>query len=397
MLSVMAMGSGSLFRPLVVLAICMALYHKNIRMFFRQAIFNISIKWALWMFVISTLLTMTIIRNDAYPASATIVSLFVDVIFTIMFYAMVRANGPSFLRTTMNYIILACIILGVYTLFETITESNPYAEYMINNGYFVSDTIITSLRYGMKRSQGLFSMHTSNAGVCLLLFFVMASVLYYSSYFKLRRKRIISIIGIICMIAGVITSGARSGMVGLCVLFLMFLNKKLLSFKILFPAIAIVCLSFFFYSDIIYEIYYSIVDSNNYVGSSTDMRDGQFTIAFSYWLHNFLLGNGNGITGVLAARIPELWGAESIWMPAMIDRGLLGVLSLVMFFIGSIKYVMKKCPNKLLIFYVISIFVLFSMTSVPSVSLFFTFIYLDLANNVIKQYPLNMHNKYKQK
>ena len=97
------------------------------------------------------------------------------------------------------------------------------------------------------------------------------------------------------------------------------------------------------------SIYDSIfVDSAELGGSSSDMREGQWDIAFFYMAQDFWVGNGIGFTGNLLAQggVAGLFGAEGMWLPIMMDTGMLGVIGvLISFIIGLMSILYRKKYN----------------------------------------------------
>lgn len=58
-------------------------------------------------------------------------------------------------------------IIAFYTLFEAIIKSNPYIQLMNSMDIYTQHFYITEIRFGLKRCQALFSMHTTLGAVAL--------------------------------------------------------------------------------------------------------------------------------------------------------------------------------------------------------------------------------------
>ena len=98
------------------------------------------------------------------------------------------------------------------------------------------------------------------------------------------------------------------------------------------------------------SVYDSIfVDSTELGGSSSDMREGQWNIAFFYMAQDFWTGNGIYFTGNLLNSGGEegLFGAEGMWLPVMMDRGMIGVICTLSAFIIGLIYILKRKQYKL--------------------------------------------------
>lgn len=100
----------------------------------------------------------------------------------------------------------------------------------------------------------------------------------------------------------------------------------------------------FFALPYINQIVDSILYSNDVaLGSSRDMRQTQWDIALFYMSKSLVLGNGVGFTGSqLIGNEEGLYGAEGMWLPIMMDRGILGVVSVLSAYVITIIVLIKK-------------------------------------------------------
>ena len=80
------------------------------------------------------------------------------------------------------------------------------------------------------------------------------------------------------------------------------------------------------------------------------MREGQWDIAYQFMSQDFWLGNGVHFTGEMLNSGGEagLFGAEGMWLPIMMDRGMLGVICTLSSFILGLFYILRWKHYKML-------------------------------------------------
>lgn len=280
----------------------------------------------------------------------------------MIFYMVFQRNKEVLSKFYIKVSIVFASSFVVLTIIEMITSNNPYIDFVTNIGAYRVDTYIDEMRYGFKRCQSVFSMHTTLGGTALLTCFPIA----WNYYVVDKSENLIKVIfWIVCAFLCAYASGARSTMVGCAIATIAFLKKSYLSPKylvILLVFIALVCMNL---STNINEVYDSLVNSDNVGGSDTDMRLEQLNISLKFLNQNFILGNGIYAWTEIAQRT-NLYGAESIWFGLMIDRGILGIISLVLFNVELFVYILKKKMFRLF-FYVLAFLVTSSMSSLPNI------------------------------
>lgn len=280
----------------------------------------------------------------------------------MIFYMVFQRNKEVLSKFYIKVSIVFASSFVVLTIIEMITSNNPYIDFVTNIGAYRVDTYINEMRYGFKRCQSVFSMHTTLGGTALLTCFPIA----WNYYVVDKSENLIKVIfWIVCAFLCAYASGARSTMVGCAIASIAFLKKSYLSPKylvILLVFIALVCMNL---STNINEVYDSLVNSDNVGGSDTDMRLEQLNISLKFLNQNFILGNGIYAWTEIAQRT-NLYGAESIWFGLMIDRGILGIISLVLFNVELLVYILKKKMFRLF-FYVLAFLVTSSMSSLPNI------------------------------
>lgn len=98
-----------------------------------------------------------------------------------------------------------------------------------------------------------------------------------------------------------------------------------------------------FLSSYFISIYDSIFVDTEIGGSSSDMREGQWEIAFYYMMNDFWVGNGFTFTSSLLNNDEAgLFGAEGMWLPIIMDRGMIGVISVALAFIIGLSEIIKR-------------------------------------------------------
>lgn len=120
-------------------------------------------------------------------------------------------------KYALKVVIVMAAVLSINGLIETLTHYNIILNLAITTGLYPSDTlIITEIRYGLKRAQSAFGMHTSWGGYafivcCFLLYlkilqynFQVCKLSHYSArneYILYRSKK--CFLGICCRFVGI--------------------------------------------------------------------------------------------------------------------------------------------------------------------------------------------------
>ena len=97
------------------------------------------------------------------------------------------------------------------------------------------------------------------------------------------------------------------------------------------------------------SVYDSIFVDTEIGGSSSEMREGQWEIAFYYLMNDFWVGNGFTFTSLLLSQDEAgLFGAEGMWLPIIMDRGIIGVISILLAFIIGLFEIIKRKHYRLI-------------------------------------------------
>ena len=188
------------------------------------------------------------------------------------------------------------------------------------------ETNFDVLRFGLPRLRS-FMPFSISYGVCCVIFFAIPFYLLFFNTINSISKTFIIICGMMLLL-GIICSGSRSPIIGLIIIFgyLLLDRNLLISYKKQIFILGIFI--FMFLWPYIYQNIMSIIDpsaAQEASGSSTEMRIGQYAIAFEYVNAKPLFGWGQG----LEVERDGFYGGESIWLPLMMKGGLLGVFGYI--------------------------------------------------------------------
>lgn len=302
--------------------------------------------------------------------------------YTYILWYLLQNNAQKAIRALVKTALVFGCLVSLYALFETITRSNPLLKSLVLSGCYIESPFITEIRFGLKRAQAIFSMHTTLGGV-MLFNYALLLVAYKTAYIKKTRLNII----VICLCAMcVFLTGARSCIIGLLMCTGMSFSKLKVSHILLLCFI--IPFVFIFAGDYLSQIFDSIFNTEKVNGSSSDMRLIQFMISWDYMMRSPIIGNGLGFLYndvVLNHAEKELFGAESMWFGVIADQGILGLVSYLLLFISPILYSWRK-DNKLIILFVIGILVMHSLSTIPGVNpsmvLVFTLIFNYMQDSV---------------
>lgn len=281
------------------------------------------------------------------------------VLFLLYIFWDIIRNNKECLKLFANCTFVYGVFVGVYALFETIFQINPIVEYFVSSNLYRQDFIIESIRFGVKRSQSIFSMHTTSGAVCITI----AATLFYLKKFTSLYNHNKFVLPLVTLLSfDVFFTGARSAIICYAIILLSFvpiIKKSYFKYTIL------LILFFVIFGDYFNLIIDSLQDTQSVAGSNAEMRNIQFAITQHFFQRSPWIGNGLLYTFEVAlVRFPDLLGAESIWFTAMIDMGILGVICHVLVSSYGVLFCVKR-KSSWLSFYVIGFLVFFSLSSIP--------------------------------
>lgn len=197
------------------------------------------------------------------------------------------------------------------------------------------DTDFDELRFGLSRIKS-FMPFSITYGVACAILLSLPFYLVFENFRKSLLMRLLVPMSLVFLLIGVITSASRSPILGIVVLLsYLFLDKELFKrykTKILLLLLLIAVFMWpFIYDNIMSILNPKAADAIG--GSSMDMRIGQYSIAFDYMMQSplFGLGKETQINDIL------FFGGESIWLPLMINNGILGVFGYIYLYYAIVK------------------------------------------------------------
>lgn len=281
----------------------------------------------------------------------------------ILYYTLKKMIDIHFYMKWMTVFLMTAV---AYCFFEEITRTNPIMEWCYNHQenftWMTSRIANMEMRFGFKRAQSFFSGEAAFATVCIYYWFV---ILKLRNYQEKKNNRILLFL-LITLPLCILFTGTRSAFIAFGII-----SMSLLSWDSVKTNKTIYILSAFliiYFSPFFTQIYDSILYSNDSgIGSSEDMREGQWEIAMFYMAKNLWTGNGLGYHGfLLNSDMSGIFGLEGMWLPIMIDQGILGVLSVISGYVITSAYLIWKKQYSL-IFVLLSFLAFKTMTTVVGV------------------------------
>lgn len=255
-------------------------------------------------------------------------------------------NSRAKVNLFVKYASAFMIVATLYCFVEEIISSNPFiswCEGRADSFTFFSNKI--EERFGFKRAQSVFASPTGLGIMCSYLFIVLFIFLRYNEQqMRVTWRKALLLFMPVC----VFFTGTRSIILCFLLALLTLLTpstiKKYRTTFILISIILCVFMGSYFIS-----VYDSIFVDTEIGGSSSDMREGQWEIAFYYLTNDFWVGNGITFTNSLLNQDEEgLFGAEGMWIPIIMDRGMIGVISVLFAFIIGLFEIIKRKHYRLI-------------------------------------------------
>lgn len=268
-------------------------------------------------------------------------------------------------------ITICCIIVELYGLFELFTGLNPIRE-VIGQIYDIDLSVMGDNDRDIITSIYRYSFDFGfNSSLFLLLF-----VYYYLT--QKQDFKIIHGFAMVLSLLGVFLCGSRTVLLSVFIAFsiyLLFVKSKKIRLITLLGGTALLVLLYVFVpsvSNMINLTTQTVMGGDVDIAgsSSTDMRSEQFAGSLYYMLQNPIWGNGFKYIFIdldWANRTQDagMAGYESLVFILMIERGFIGLVSYLVFFVGIIIYFLKYCfkhmAEAILGLSIIVLFVLFAI------------------------------------
>ena len=350
-------GSFSVANILVVIIVLLWLVKSNHKIFeIKNSVFTYGILF----------MSMSLVLSNIHGAVKHTPTVYLSIIQLLSIYVMIDClNNKTLTNFSIKIITSLSMIFSINGIIETITHSNPLLNFGINIGLISNDIpIIEEVRFGFKRVQSVFDMHTSWGGYTLLSFCLVFFIIKYKGYIIKHPFFLLSIIGANCFL-----TGARSAILGFVISFIAFINFDDLIERKNKKIICILLILSFLFLDYFQTIISSFQNTDNVDGSNVDMRENQFEICFFHFLKSPIYGNGISYTWEFALPMDKnLNGAESLWIPILIDQGIIGVIAIVTMYLLAAVY-LYKTGNTKFIFVLLGFLVFNTLSSIPHFSI----------------------------
>ena len=319
-------------------------------------------------------------------------TLIMELLVPVLFYYFV--NDEKTCRYLIRIFVVGVFFVMINAGVELVT-GEAYIQNIISK--FRGDggaLMVGVMRYGMKRCQSVFLHSTSFGYFCATLF----SFFLLSLYSKDVRRKVIPSrkyrLVLFLLLIGIFLSGTRSAMLlpifPLVYVYSLHARKDALWAIVVGSAVMIVAV--FLGGETFSMIVDSIVNSDAHGGSSSSMREAQFAIAMEYWSKSPFLGYGPSSTfDYFVLDNWRLLGAESVWLPILLDYGALGCVSYLWGYFSIFKLYSGK--RMLLFVFLLAVLLANTMTSVPGLRFNFI-ICLGFLLQRMHQYYLKKNEGY---
>lgn len=319
-------------------------------------------------------LVLSFILSSIYSYELHIPNMIIQItvyVFSIFSFWVILLKKPYLARFFIKCTFLFGAIVGLYSFYETAISANPILDLFNSIGIYSEGLVVEAIRFGIKRSQSIFLMHTTNGAVALISFGCLFYLYQSSASFRDPKH-----IGLLCLFFIIpLLSGSRSTMIGtyIIVLMVLFVKNKIrliVSLFFIFFIILVLC------GDLVNEIILSMTDTSSLGGSDSSMRTEQLLVSYDVMNTSPLLGKGLGYSANLIKDgvYDELFGAESIWFPVMMDQGILGIASYALFFFQILKFSWDF--DRKLILFPLALLISFTLSSLPNI--LFTYIFCSV-------------------
>lgn len=321
-----------------------------------------------------------------------------QVFFPILIWNILEKKDDA--QVLIKILSIVFIFICLYAIVEWMTESNPFIEYeqsLISDSNRVFNGIYDDNEFRGRRVQSVFE-HPIGGGVNFAIYAIMVFTILFKYPFIYKIQKIHIATAVICLICVVLTNSR--GPILFCLIGTMsYINIKNARFRYgaIAALIAFIVIAPYFtqYGDTVLSLFSSSV-RKNYVGSDEKMRIEQFVSAFSLIKDSPVWGVGFNFTKAALNRyyMQGLLGLESLWLWAIVQCGLLGVISTFYYMCSTLVIPIKRYASYTVFWIFAAYWISASLTSFPGMKmgLFYFVAFLFLRSK------LNMDsNNYKKK
>lgn len=300
------------------------------------------------MFIGSVLL---LILDTRFSPLTRILYMFQDAldIYLVLFLIFSFLNySNNSLESICKPIMCCCLIAGLYGLFNYVTHINPINNFLINT-YAVIDTVEVAKDESRSRVSSLYR-YTFDYGYNSIIFLV--TLLYF--YFRQQKNKIALLFCILIAFVGLILSGSRtvliSGVVA-TVIFVVFSQSSRKKYQTIIGCTLIGVAAFLTIPAVNNMVTMTIgsifTQTAEVSGSSVDMREAQLQGSLLLWAQNPIWGNGYkyiflDLDWKGGTYVDDMAGYESIVYSLLIERGVIGIVVYLIFFISLYVYYFRN-------------------------------------------------------
>ena len=325
---------------------------------FYTVVSKMPLKVEIFVFIIGVLISA--LMSSSYDIEQKFLLCFRELLTTILilpvsyFFLKTSSNSYLFVRSAT----LSLIILFAYGLFELISGDNLVHNIAIKdfNDYFLSSKEMGDFlkeydaSFGRVRIESL-QCFSFDYGICSILLGLLA-IFYYEKY---RRKEYL-IVGLICGLGGGILCGSRSVLLSCVIFYLLYVSSVFKSINrfVLYATLIIFVAIYSVFGGSTSYYYFMITDmlntgGSNMGGSSVDMRMAQLSAAMDLFSQNPIWGNGPQYLSTLNENSilkATMLGSESYIYKLLIEKGIVGFITNIYFFVSVFRSVIKNRDKK---------------------------------------------------
>lgn len=302
--------------------------------------------------------------------------------------------------------LIVCILLAILGIYEFITKDNPVLDYIYihaphteelsNRMFYIPPQMggLYQLRYGMIRANSFFGISIAFGVTCIFYFF-LSGFLLKNKYNVCNRKLIV--VGLISSIIGIFLCNSKTPMFGMIFFILALCDiKQLFNIKNLIVLVGCLIIILGCFPDSLNN-YIALFDSNvadEGGGSTVAMRERQMQIAVKLFYRNPLFGNGVGALDVLT-RVgdnADILGAESIWLKTLPERGIMGCIVYLFWYLYVWLRFKAIVSTKTLLFFLVGLIAMESGTGMLDLSLYSSILLTIRKINILNK--LKLQKKY---
>jgi len=284
-----------------------------------------------------------------------------------------------------------------YGLFSYITASNPVVDFEIALAGSQTEEMkmlsYVSTERGIRLQSLFMSPFIFSLTIVSYLYMILIVNFYFRSLFKKYSPYVVYLILIVAL--SVFLSNSRSAIVPFAIVTPLLLLKMPERYRTMITVGCILAVLIFPLVMDKLTIITSVFDAQSkaVAGSSLSMRSAQYAIALNSFFESPLIGHGLGYTGVLRNNNFDLYGAESVWIPVLVEQGVVGVVLYLAFFIGLVSVDKFKGKRWIVMSIPVYYLLLVTMNGAVTISLYIVFLTLVILYKLFFYY--DVWRKYK--